>query len=542
MRERIRILTRRGLTLLGFTFADLLMPGSLLAQTPAPIPAAMPYTLTFAPQSFPGQALLPAMQNYVEAGSNGRWLVVGGRVQGLHMFQTTPARNFPPASANRSLVVIEPASGKSWSLPLAGFPANIADPLAATGLQGCHDPGEGMFYVAGGYGLDSTTQKMITFPNLIRIPLGPTIGVITDPSLSDAAKVAKLAPTFTAITNDAFAVTGGGLKKVQNRLYLIFGQKFTGDYYAFSSGINQVYTESVRQINLKLDPLTFLSSSDSPKPADPSHPYHRRDGSVVDTIDPDTGRPLFAAFGGVFQVGSTLGYGQPILIDDNQGAPTVTINAAVEQLFSQYECPVVSVYDPTGQAMYHSFFGGISHTYYAQTPTQQAIYELIIGQNRADGVPFIADISTLALMAGGKSAQFLHLDPIAMTPIPQGVIDGYFGKLSPQDRQKYQVTTTNLIGASVDFWADPSLVASGKMTANGVIRLDAFQPGESAVVGYVFGGIAAVFPYALIPSHGTYASNTLFAVTLTKTPSAAWPASVGKTATTNGPPAGVVKP
>jgi len=460
----------------------------------------------------------------------------------LHTFQTPPARNFPPSSANRSLVVIDPVLGKFWSLPLAGFPASIADPLGSTGLQGCHDPAEDMFYVAGGYGLDSTSKAMVTFPSLIRIPLGPTIATITS-GLSDAEKVQKLCPTFAATTDPGLAVTGGGLRKVQDRLYLAFGQNFTGDYYAFGSGaFTQVYTESVRVINIASSPLKVLASADITS-GDPSHPYHRRDGSLVDVIDPDTGRPRFLALGGVFRPGSTLGYGQPIAIDDNQGMPTVAVSTSVDQQFSQYECPVVPVYASTARSMYLTSFGGLSSNYHAQTAMQKTIYDLVVGQNRSDGMPFIADVSTLALMAGGKSAQFIHLGPIAMTPIPPAVIELNFHKLGGGSFEKYEVQQTNLIGGGVDFWADPALVASGKMTANGVIQLDAFQAGESAVVGYVFGGIAAIFPYALAPNNGTYASNTLFAVTLTKTPSSAWPASAGKRAAVTSGPAGLsVKP
>jgi hypothetical protein len=57
------------------------------------------------------------------------------------------------------------------------------------------------------------------------------------------------------------------------------------------------------------------------------------------------------------------------------------------------------------------------------------------------------------------------------------------------------------------------------------VDLSKMSPGESRVVGYIYGGIEATAPLPLIPNLGTSASSSVFAVTLTKTPSSVIPAS-----------------
>jgi hypothetical protein len=57
------------------------------------------------------------------------------------------------------------------------------------------------------------------------------------------------------------------------------------------------------------------------------------------------------------------------------------------------------------------------------------------------------------------------------------------------------------------------------------VDLSKMSPGESRVVGYIYGGIEANAPLPLIPNLGTSASSSVFAVTLTMAPSSVIPAS-----------------
>jgi hypothetical protein len=128
-------------------------------------------------------AALPALHSYSLAQSEGKWLLFGGRTNGLHVFVqssnngTAPPPNaFPNQTANRLAWVIDPVAGKSWSHSLNGLARSIADHLAATNAEYIQD-GDWL-YVIGGYGLDGKTGNMVTFPYLTAIQGRATIDAI----------------------------------------------------------------------------------------------------------------------------------------------------------------------------------------------------------------------------------------------------------------------------------------------------------------------------------------------------------------------------
>lgn len=203
--------------------------------------------------------------------------------------------------------------------------------------------------------------------------------------------------------------------------------------------------------------------------SDPTKPLHRRDGPIVTTVDPTTGLLRIAAFGGVFKPGTTQGYTQPIYISDNNGQPSFAIDAKLDQKFSQYECPVLAIYDAKNKAVYHTFFGGISHYFFRQTPMQQKIYQYVTDQHRADSVPFIGDVTTIVQSADGSYTQYILPDPIPSVAIPQAISDSNF-----KDFPQYKVTQTNLLGSSVDFLPNSALFTNGQISDDGVIALNAF--------------------------------------------------------------------
>jgi hypothetical protein len=129
-------------------------------------------------------AQLPALQSFtLGQGSNGRWLLVGGRTNGLHLFVTSthggttpPPNAFPPTHANQSLWVLEPATRRAWSASVTSLPPSISDALSANNAQSSQ-AGD-MLYVLGGYGWSTQAQSMITFPTLTAIALDETIAAI----------------------------------------------------------------------------------------------------------------------------------------------------------------------------------------------------------------------------------------------------------------------------------------------------------------------------------------------------------------------------
>ncbi|UFH53509.1 hypothetical protein [Spirosoma sp. KNUC1025] len=332
---------------------------------PKTVANALPFTLEFVEKKYAGKSVLPRLQGYVVApASDGSWLILGGRRQGLHTFEPAPATNFVRDSANHYLFVINPSNGTYWSFDVNQLSAKLSAPLQSTNQQGCFDRTTGQLYVVGGYGWKADKSDMLTFNTIMRIKVDAMVAAI-----KASAKPAQIASLIEIDQDDRLAVTGGELSLMNSAFYLVFGQKFMGQYRAFGgSDFEQKYTEEVRVFTLQPNSLK-ISSYGATTNSESDHPFHRRDGNIVEDIDPATGKPRIAAFGGVFMPGIIGAYTYPIYI---YGPATPTVDRTGNQKFSQYGCPVIGVYDsgPT-KAMYHTFFGGIGHYYYSQTAAQK---------------------------------------------------------------------------------------------------------------------------------------------------------------------------
>ena len=126
---------------------------------------------------------LPGLHSYSLAQANGKWLVVGGRTNGMHELTqssdggaTPPPNAFPPSKANQRVWVIEPAATQAWSTPVQNLDPAIADQMSATNAQHVQDGN--VLYIIGGYGQDSSTGQMVTFGSLLVIQVQETINAI----------------------------------------------------------------------------------------------------------------------------------------------------------------------------------------------------------------------------------------------------------------------------------------------------------------------------------------------------------------------------
>ncbi len=470
-------------------------PKPQTAAIPDAVKGVIPYTVEFQPAT--GQNNLPALHAYSWApAKQGGFYVLGGRQNlGLHMFTGGP-NNF--ASPNQTLWWIDPEGLNAKQLVILTSFKNkdIADPLMATNQQSFYDASSGFWYIAGGYGITSTTGQMKTFDTLIRIPIAAVDALAQGSGGS-------LESSIEVLHNPLFKVTGGVLRKTSNYFVLLFGQSFDGNYNPFGAGFDQDYTEQVRYFQVKPGKLAiFNTGSLEANEADRNEAgkFHRRDLPVVMTIDPADGSNRIAAFGGVFPKGLIAGFTDAVYIEENFGQIQKIIDAKLNKRFSQYQCPTIPVYDGIHKVVYHTFFGGIGHYWYFQSPSQHQVYQAATGQGRNDGLPFVGDITTLINRADGTYDEY-----IATAPIPDN----------------------ELRGASVDFIPGP---ANTKTLPNGVIDLNSFAVGERVMIGYIFGGIDADNPLPAVTNTGTQATNAVYKVYLTRTPSDGIPASKGNEA------------
>jgi hypothetical protein len=458
---------------------------------------ALPFSLDFTVQSYNNQVPFPRIQAYVSLFIQDRYLlIIGGRRQGLHTFQSAPADNFIPDSANNYIYVLDVQGGASWSFNVDSLSPDLAAPLQSANQEIYYDRPNDQVYVVGGYGWNAAKTNMLTFNTIINFKAQPLIAAIR--SRQPAAKIAPLLK-FASDKLGRFAVTGGELFMKDSRFYLVFGQNFTGQYRAFGgSDFTQVYTEEIRVFTLKPNTLEILSYG-ATRSSDTDHPFNRRDGNIIEDIDPATGKQRIAAYGGVFQRGIIAPYTYPIYITN---PATPVIDRSGNQKFSQYECPVISIFDSASAnpTVYHTFFGGIGHYYYFQTDSQRRAFDTVTVEGRNDGFPFVADVTTFQQSADGSYNEFIHTKPI------------------PGNR---------LIGSTAKFWVNESLILKGATYSNGVLKLPAFPSNTKILIGYIYGGIEAQNPLPLAPNTGTFVSNSVLAVYLNRTPTAAIPASQG---------------
>lgn len=390
----------------------------------------------------------PGLQSSAFAEWDGKWFFLAGRVGGMHgMFPPDP---FAQAEANHFVWMLDPVSGEYWSKEVYGLDLNLADQLRSTNTEFLQR--DNYLYIIGGYGLDSSSLTFITFPQLIAVDLE----ILENALLSDG----EIHSAFRIITDEIFRITGGESQWLNDKAYLFGGQDFSGIYTQIPSEMfTQIYTNSVLKFFLNDDGVS-LSISDVEQITD-SINFHRRDLNLKPIMYPGA-VPGLAEYSGVFQYDGNIPWLTNIYLTED----SYTVDSSMQHRFSNYTCPVMSVYDAESEIAYTTFFGGISQFYF-DTINKVVLEDL--------NIPFTPDISTVIRNPDGSSAQFLH----------------------PESFE-------TLLGSNAVFIPSSEV----PQYSNHVIQLDAID-GE-IFAGYIFGGIEAdAGNFGL-----SIASNKLFKVML----------------------------
>lgn len=451
---------------------------------------------------------LPALQSYSSAQSAGKWLLIGGRTAGLHGFGPSGANNFPRSTANTVAYVIDPAQNSVLgSVDLAAnLPPAIAGQLTASNSQ--FDQVDGLLYIIGGYGKDLVTGKMTTFGSVISVDVDGLVAAIV-------AKNNKVAAFFkqSPAPDNRLKVTGGALKYNAGIFYLVFGQKFDGEYsienrdYNHAGGQFQQYTEKVRVFTLT-PTLAIKDFNQVDGGYDPSLPYHRRDLNVVDIIQEDGKTPGAVVYGGVFKAGQVAGYTSPIdlVYGTTVASAKVAVQASFNQALSQYDCAHLTVFDAASASSFTTLLGGISQYHYVAS-TGTLVQDALDLSQGIDGLPFIDTVSTIQTKSGLSFAQYIQ-----PAPLP------------------------GLLGAEMQFLRSAKLATA--YFDNGVLNLGALT--GRTLVGHAYGGIQSFGPYSTYgnPPPSTQASARLFEVYVTPGTTPVIPMPPLPTTTTPYPPPG----
>ena len=385
-----------------------------------------PFTVEFEEVNIPGA---PNVHSFIFAQSNGKWLIMGGRTNGLHGF--TPISAFPNAYWNKYAYVIDPNSNQVWSRELAlDLPFGTADPLRSTNQQYIQVGNN--LYVTGGYGLDSSVGQAKTFAKLTVIDVDGMINAVINSS--------TVSPFVKQATDSRVQVTGGEMGYMDGFVYLYGGHNFTGVYWNTGQGNNnQVYTDSYKKFQVSVAGST-VSINNYSQVTDTNN-LHRRDMNLVHAIKPD-GSEYLINYGGVFRKGVDLPFLNPIVLDGSG----ISLNS-FEQKYNQYTTAQMNLFDSTTMDMHSMFFGGMGMWFYDTVNSVTQVDSM---------VPFTSDISLMTRNAGGVFSETL-----------------------------YPNRMPGFLGSNAKFVLNPSI----PQYDNGVIKMREIN--ARTFVGYIYGGIKA---------------------------------------------------
>lgn len=412
--------------------------------------AHFPYRVELETIELPG---LPGLHSYAFGQADGKWILIGGRTDGLHAPHAYSS--FPASGNNTNIYVVDIQSRTVWSTTINTLSLPIREQLQSTNMN--FFQAQDTLYIIGGYAYSESADDHITFPRLCTVQISPLIDAILNNQV--------ITPYFKQITNDIFAVTGGQLGRIGHTFYLVGGQRFDGRYNPIGMpSFTQEYCCQIRQFEVdnsgsQIQLLNPLITTDS------IH-LHRRDYNLLPLIQADQQRAYLLS-SGVFQKNVDLPYLYPVEITPNDYTPHTNFN----QYLSHYHSARAALYDSLTQNMTLLFFGGMSQYYYQDGHLIQD-----------DWVPFVNTISSLNRDASGQW-------------------------------QEYQLDTEmpGLEGTSAEFIHNHNL-PHDPMEIFFMHRIEQ----DTIALGHIFGGLISplLHPFNNHQTDATAASSNIYAVTL----------------------------
>lgn len=443
---------------------------ALAAGTPAAAQLPFHFSVREAAQQ-PGA---PALQSLAVGEHEGLWLLVGGRRNGFHRTSDNES-TFPSAWANDSLYVVDVSGGRTWRAPL---PPQYRMLLRVNNMQFYQD-GD-VLYVVGGYGsnCDSDARTCYqTYPNLTAIDVPAVVQAV------QAGNAAGIQAGINTIQDERMRVTGGGLKKIGDTFYLVFGQNYDSIYKGAYTGkyTGQVRAFQIANVGGVVQIQNYRAYSD-PAGGGPASQWHRRDLNVVETVWGD-GTPGIAVYGGVFtpQGGAWL---NPLYVaapPAGSDSARITLDSQFAMRMSPYECAQVLLYDPGSRTMYTTLLGGITNWYYNQAGQ-------LVPSTIDNWLPWTAAITTLARTPDGATTEVVQP---ATQQLPQRM------------------------GGNAVFLPAPGLATWAG--APEVLDYSRLPAGDSVLVGWMYGGIWSTADQAS-EFNPTFANAKVYEVWMNRVP------------------------
>ncbi|MEZ6192748.1 MAG: hypothetical protein R3C45_15855 [Phycisphaerales bacterium] len=420
-----------------------------------------------------GATPVPTLHSFASGEVDGKWVIIGGRTNGMHGFENIGVLNFPEATANRNVWVIDPVTKQTWSRSLedvsSGFDGVEIASLSTTNNQ--YQQVGDTLYMTGGYGVSyvGSVFDYETFDRLTAIDLTGLADWVINGTGAAADHVRQ-------ISDPMFKVTGGAMYELGGQMQLVFGQDFNGTY---TPGTNGTYTQQVRRFEIVDDGVNLSVTNTSA--TTPAAEYRRRDLNVIPVNSPDglgginegivALSGVFTATNGAWTVPVEIGAtGEPTMDDPNDPD-------TFKQAMNGYHSAKLGLYSEASGDMVEFLFGGITYAEYDE------VNDTLITSNQ---LPNTSQISAVKIDASGEYSQH------------------YMGAFP----EVYDLSS-NLVryGSNAEFFPAPGV----QLYDNGVIKLDELQPGD--LLGWIYGGIAANAPHVRQNPNGlSGASNTLWEV------------------------------
>lgn len=397
------------------------------------------------------------IQSYAIGTHQGKCLIIGGRVDGLHRRQ--PFAAFDEEGNNKQVFVVNLKDNSVVSASINLFPENLREQLQSTNMQFYQQ--QDLLFLVGGYGYSASIEEHTTYSKLIVLQVSKVIEAIENKK--------EIAPYIFYFEHPYFQVAGGRLESIYEDLYLVGGHKFLGAYNPLDPdhgpGFTQEYSNRIFRFKVYYKDGNLLM--DSIHTTVDSQWLHRRDYNVAAQILPN-GQEGLTAFSGVFQTQRDLPFLHSVSISKDGMFP----NDSFYQHYNHYHCANIGLFSDSEREMHTLFFGGIAQYYDSAG--------ILIQDNN---VPFVKTIARVTRKADGSMHEY-----------------------------KIPTEMPDYLGAGSEFIKNPELPSF----ANGVLKMDALSQDSTYTLGYILGGIKSSAANIFWENEGdlSEASNAVYKVSI----------------------------
>ena len=420
--------------------------GTSVSNTPLPQISMVPLNNNTPPP--------PALNDPTVGSYNGYWLILAGDTQGFHAFDYS--------GANRNIYVYNPSTKQLYAESIANTDLAESVQQQLTSFDQVKIQDGDTLYLAGGYYNTPSSESYVTLQIISSFNVPGIINAVINHSES----INQFVNYRT--DNPIFKVTGGAFGKINNDLYLAFGQDCEGNY----CGTSQTYSNTIYKLQMtpSLESITILNSLTSAESTNSG--FRRRDYSLAPFVQNNTQTLL--ALGGPFNpANNAYPWTNVIAFDDSLNYT----NSFLNQQANTYGDATLTI--SSNNMSYVATFSGLGNYYWSQNG-------ILTYDNSS---PYGNVLGLISYDSNAQSAS----EYVNTTPVCTG----------------YSLQSCVFNGADAVF-----IPASTSYYDNrGVLQLDKIS--GTTLVGYVYGGITSTNQNVFVAIPDSSASNQIFAVYVT---------------------------